>query len=171
LEKTLEAGLKKFPEEKYFLMSLINIYIYSNRNEQAIQYLSTAIQQEPNNPQLYTVMGRVYESGVKDIQKAEEYLEKALAIDPEDKDALSSIGRVYYNQGVNKLGEANMINDSKLYQEESERAKDFFRKALPYFEKVQQKDPEDRESMIALRAIYYNLNMNAEFDAIESKMN
>jgi len=171
LEKTLVAGLQKFPEEKYFLLTLINIYIYSNRNDEAVQYLTTAIQQEPNNAQLYTVMGRVYESGIKDMQKAEEYFEKALSVDPEEKDALASLGRVYYNQGVNKLGEANMINDSKLYQEESEKAKDLFRKALPFFEKVHQKDPEDRDAMIALRAIYYNLNMNAEFDAMEAKMN
>ena len=43
LEKTLEEGLNKFPEEQYFLMSLINNYIYSNRNEKAIEYLNTAI--------------------------------------------------------------------------------------------------------------------------------
>lgn len=170
-EKTLEEGLKKFPEEKFYLLNLINTYIYSNRNEKAIEYLKTAIEQEPNNPQLYDVMGRVYESGFKDYDNAEAFFVKALEVDPDYVEALSNLGRIYYNQGVNRLGEANMINDTKLYQEEAAKAKDLFKKALPYFEKALQQKPDEREYMTALRGIYYNLNMNDEFNAIEAKMN
>ncbi|MDR1557547.1 MAG: tetratricopeptide repeat protein [Tannerellaceae bacterium] len=170
-EKTLEEGLKKFPEEKYYLLNLINTYIYSGRNEKAVEYLKTAISQEPENAQLYDVMGRVYESGMKDLDNAETYFAKALEIDPEYIEALSNLGRIYYNQGVNRLGEANMINDTKLYQEEAAKAKEYFKKALPYFEKALQQKPDEREYMTALRGIYYNLNMNDEFNAIEAKMN
>jgi tetratricopeptide (TPR) repeat protein len=171
VEKILEEGLKKFPEEKYYLLNLINTYIYSGRNEKAIEYLKTAIAQEPNNAQLYDVMGRVYESGFKDNANAETYFLKALETDPSYVEALSNLGRIYYNQGVNKLGEANMINDTKLYQEEAAKAKDLFRKALPYFEKALRQKPDEREYLTALRGIYYNLNMNDEFNAIEAKMN
>ena len=145
LEKTLEEGLNKFPEEQYFLM-------------------------DSNNPQLYDVMGRVYETGLKDYAKAEEYFMKALAINPDYIESLSNLGRVYYNQGVNKQGEANMINDAKQYQEELGKAKEFFKQALPYFEKAHQMKPEEREYMTALRGIY-NLNMGDKFDAIEAEMN
>ncbi|MEG1748087.1 MAG: tetratricopeptide repeat protein [Tannerellaceae bacterium] len=169
-ERILEEGLNKFPEEKYYLMSLINNYIYSNRNEKAIEYLNTAIAKEPTNAQLYDVMGRVYETGLKDYPNAEKFFAKALETDANYTDALSNLGRVYYNQGVNKQGEANLINDSKQYQEELGKAKDLFKKALPYFEKAHQLKPEDVENMTALRGIYYNLNMGAEFDAIEAKM-
>jgi tetratricopeptide (TPR) repeat protein len=171
VERILEEGLKKFPEEKFYLLNLIHTYIYSNRNEKAIEYLNTAIAQEPKNAQLYDVMGRVYESGLKDYGNAETFFVKALEIDPDYIEALSNLGRIYYNQGVNKLGEANMITDTKQYQEESAKAKDLFKKALPYFEKALNQKPEEREYMTALRGIYYNLNMNDEFNAIESKMN
>lgn len=171
LEKTLEEGLVKFPEEKYYLIKLINNYIYSNRNEKAIQYLTTAIAKEPNNAQLYDVMGRVYETGLKDYANAEKFFTKAIETDANYTDALSNLGRVYYNQGVNKQGEANMINDSKLYQEELAKAKEFFKKALPYFEKAHQLKPDEKECLTALRGIYYNLNMGPELEAIEAKMN
>lgn len=171
LEKTLEEGMVKFPEEPYYLMSLINNYIYSNRNEKAIQYLNTAIAKDPNNAQLYDVMGRVYETGLKDYANAEKYFKKALEINPDYVESLSNLGRVYYNQGVNKQGEANMINDSKQYQEELAKAKEFFKQAMPYFEKAHQMKPDEREYMTALRGIYYNLNMGKEFDAIEAEMN
>ena len=126
LERTLKEGMEKFPDEKYYMLSLINNYIYSNRNEQAIEYLNSAIQKEPNNAQLYDVMGRVYETGVKDYAKAEEYFKKAVELDGENPDILANLGRVYYNQGVNKLGEANSITDSQKYQEESAKAKALF---------------------------------------------
>ncbi|MCD7914096.1 MAG: hypothetical protein LUG96_01740 [Tannerellaceae bacterium] len=171
LERTLKEGMAKYPEEKYYLMSLINNYIYADKNEEALQYLNTAIAQEPNNAQLYDVMGRVYESGLKDYDNAETYFAKALELDPNYTDAMSNLGRIYYNQAVNKLGDANMISDAKQYQEESAKAKEYFRKALPYFEKAHQLNPDDTEPMTALRSIYYNLNMNDEFEAIEAKMN
>ena len=136
------------------------------------QYLKiSAIAKDSNNPQLYDVMGRVYETGLKDYAKAEEYFKKALAINPDYIESLSNLGRVYYNQGVNKQGEANMINDAKQYQEELGKAKEFFKLALPYFEKAHQMKPEEREYMTALRGIYYNLNMGDKFDAIEAEMN
>ena len=171
LERTLKEGMEKFPDEKYYMLSLINNYIYSNRNEQAIEYLNSAIQKEPNNAQLYDVMGRVYETGVKDYAKAEEYFKKAVELDGENPDILANLGRVYYNQGVNKLGEANSITDSQKYQEESAKAKALFEQAMPYFEKAHQMKPDERDYMTALRGIYYNLNMGDKFDAIEAEMN
>lgn len=70
-EKTLEEGMAKFPNEEYYLMNLINNYIYSGRNEKAIEYLNTAIAKDANNSQLYHVMGMVYETGLKDYANAE----------------------------------------------------------------------------------------------------
>ena len=171
LEKTLKEGMERFPEEPYYLLSLINNYIYSNRNDEAINYLNQAIAKDQNNAQLYDVMGRVYETGLKDYAKAEEYFQKALSINPDYIESISNLGRVYYNQAVNKQGEANMINDAKQYQEELNKAKELFQKALPYFEKAHQAKPDERDYMIALRGIYYNLNMGDKFEAIEKEMN
>lgn len=133
LEKTFEEGMQVFPDSAFFLNNLINTYIYSNRNEKALEMLNVAIQKNPNDANLYNVMGRVYETGLKDYANAEKNFQIALEKDPNLTDALSNIGRIYYNQGVNKLSEANMINDSKKYQEELSMAKDLFKKALPYY--------------------------------------
>jgi len=135
LEKTFEEGMQVFPDSAFFLNNLINTYIYSNRNEKALEMLNVAIQKNPNDANLYNVMGRVYETGLKDYANAEKNFQIALEKDPNLTDALSNIGRIYYNQGVNKLSEANMINDSKKYQEELGMAKDLFKKALPYYKK------------------------------------
>lgn len=171
LEKTFEEGMQVFPDSAFFLNNLINTYIYSNRNEKALEMLNVAIQKSPNDANLYNVMGRVYETGLKDYANAEKNFQIALEKDPNLTDALSNIGRIYYNQGVNKLSEANMINDSKKYQEELGMAKDLFKKALPYYKKAHEAEPEKMDNMIALRGIYYNLNMGPELEAIEAEMN
>ena len=167
LEKTFEEGMQVFPDSAFFLNNLINTYIYSNRNEKALEMLNVAIQKNPNDANLYNVMGRVYETGLKDYANAEKNFQIALEKDPNLTDALSNIGRIYYNQGVNKLSEANMINDS----EELSMAKDLFKKALPYYKKAHEAEPEKMDNMIALRGIYYNLNMGPELEAIEAEMN
>ena len=171
LEKTFEEGMQVFPDSAFFLNNLINTYIYSNRNEKALEMLNVAIQKNPNDANLYNVMGRVYETGLKDYANAEKNFQIALEKDPNLTDALSNIGRIYYNQGVNKLSEANMINDVNEYQEELSMAKDLFKKALPYYKKAHEAEPEKMDNMIALRGIYYNLNMGPELEAIEAEMN
>lgn len=160
--KTLEEGYAKFPNEEFFLMSLIDAYIQSSQNEKAISYLNTAIAQKPSDSQLYHALGIVYETGIKDYAKAEETFKKALEVNPESVESMSALGRIYYNQAVNKQGEANMINDSKKYQEELTIAKDLFKQALPYFQKAHEMKPSESEYMVALRGIYYNLNMGPD---------
>ena len=171
LEKTFEEGMQVFPDSIFFLNNLINTYIYSNRNEKALELLNVAIQKTPDDATLYNVMGHVYENGVKNPAEAEKYYLLALEKDPNMTIALSNIARVYYNQGVNKLSEANMINDTNKYHEELGMAKDLFKKALPYYKKAHEAEPEKMDNMIALRGIYYNLNMGPELEAIEAEMN
>ena len=50
-------------------------------------------------------------------------------------------------------------------------AKELFKKALPYYKKAHEAEPEKMDNMIALRGIYYNLNMGPELEAIEAEMN
>ena len=174
LEKTLMEGSQVFPDSTYYLNSLINLYVATNRNDQALESLNTAIAKAANDTELenlYSVMGYVYERGLEDYANAEKYYKMALEKNPESTEANSNLGRVYYNQGVNKQGEANMINDSKQYQEELNKAKDLFKQALPYYEKAHKGNPSEMQYMIALRGIYYNLNMGPELEAIEAEMN
>ena len=170
LEKTLEEGMKLFPDSSYFLNNMINVYISTKRNEQAMQLLNTAISKSPNNPQLYFALGSLYEVGLKDEAKAEEAYKKALDLDPENPSNIFSVGRLYFNQGVSLLDKANSLNDQNQYKAEKAKAEAMLRKALPFFENAQKLKPEEREYMIGLRGIYYNLSMNKEFDAINAEM-
>ena len=170
VEKTLVEGLKLFPDSSFFMFNLINTYIYSDRNNQAVDLLATAIAQNPTDPQLYNALGSVYESGYEDLIKAEENYKKALELNPEGSAALSNLGRIYYNQGIGKLNDASSINDMQEYNSIKEIAFDLLKKGLPYFEKAHQLDPGNFDVMIGLRGIYYQLEMGDKYNEIEAKM-
>jgi tetratricopeptide (TPR) repeat protein len=171
LLKTLEEGLSIFPKEPYYILNLVSVYINSGQNDKALEYLNAAIINDPVNAQLYDVAGRVYESGLKDYAKAEEFFLKAIKIDGENAETQSNLGRIYFNRGVTQLDEANNIADVKKYNEEREKAKELFRKALPYFEKAYQLNPDAFDNKMALRSIYYNLDMGDKFEEMDKLMN
>ena len=170
IEKTLEEGYTFFPDSSFYLFSLINVYISSDRNQKAVDMLDIAIAKNPSNSQLYQALGSVYDRGFEDNNKAEENYKKALELDPENAGNQFNLGRIYYNQGVVKLNEVNLITDANLYNQERAAVKAFFQKALPYFEKAHQLMPEEAEYMVGLRGIYYNLDMDKEFNEIDAKM-
>ena len=168
-EKALNEGLALFPKEEYFLFGLINIYLYTDRNEKALSYVNTAIQNNPTST-LYNAAGQIYES-LNDLVKAEESFKKAVDLDTENADATYNLGRIYYNQGVVMLDEANNIADVKKYNEEKEKALVLFRKALPFFETTFKINPNGGENRMALRHVYYQLSMGDKFQEMDDLIN
>ena len=167
-EKTLNEGLALYPKDEFILFNLIDLYLNTDRNTKALEYINTAIQNNPEDAQLYGIAGRIYESGIKDMDKAEEFFKKALDMDKESAEANSNMGRVFFNRGVVLLDEASKISDVKQYNEEREKAREVLKMALPFFEKAFKLDPDIMENRIALRSIYYNLEMNDKLKELET---
>ena len=173
LEKLYEECMNVFPDSSYYMFSLISIYLLTDRDAKALEMLNMAMSKDATNAQLYYAIGSVYESSqsLGDIEKAESNYAKALEIDPDDAINHSNLGRIYFNQAANKLNEANQITDVNEYNVEKAVARGLFEKARPYYEKAHQLNPDEKENIMALRGIYYNLEMDDEFEAIEAKMN
>ena len=166
MEKTLLDALAVFPNEEYFLITLVINYINAEKNDKALEFILTAIKNDPSNAQYYDLAGYIYENGYQDMAKAEEYFIKAVEINPESEDSNFNLGRIYFNQGVVQLDIANDIADVRKYNEEKDKAKELFRKTLPYFEKVYDLNPDQMEVKIRLRSIYYNLDMGDKLEQI-----
>jgi tetratricopeptide (TPR) repeat protein len=168
--RILQEGAVKFPDDSYYLLNLINQYIYTNQKEAAVDYLNKAIEQNPNDAQLFSVLGSLYEEK-KEVEKARECFDKALALSPESADIQASVGRIHFNKGVSLRAEANDISDQKKYAEAKKISNDKFKEALPYFEKAHQLKPDEKEYLIALKGIYYNLDMGKEYEEADAKLN
>ncbi len=183
--KYLAEGRKNYPNEVSLLFAEINHYLRINKLDALIDQLKAAIQLEPNNVSLYTTMGSVYDNlqqnamAAGDKAKAEEYttlaldyFNQALSKDPKNIDALYSIGALYYNkaavmtQELNKLSEDYSRAGIERYNNKKKEVIAQFDVALPYFQRCESINPNDRNTLIALKEIYAkkdDVEMSNEF--------
>jgi tetratricopeptide (TPR) repeat protein len=115
-------------------------------------------------------LGSLYEEK-KEVDKAQECFDKALSLNPESAEIQASVGRIHFNKGVALRAAANDIQDQKKYADALKISNDKFKEALPFFEKAYQLKPDEKDYLIALKGIYYNLGMGKEYDDAEEKLN
>jgi len=167
--KTLKEGFEKFPSEAWFLQNLINYFIYSSKIPEALVYLNTAIEREPNMAQYRYVKGNLDESLAK-YDDALASFDKAIEIDPTMADAYAGKGRLFYNKAVKMLEEANNIKDIKLYNAAQLKAESVFKESVPFFKKAAELKPTEVEYKKTLKTLYYRLKMDKEFEAISKEI-
>ena len=168
--KTLQDAINRFPKEPWFLQNLINYYIFSGQEQTAVEYLAQAIEREPNVAQYHHIKGNLDEN-LGNVEAALKDFDEALRCDPTLADAEAGKGRVFYNRAVKMNEAAALISDNKEYKKALDEMNEEFRKALPYFEKAHEMDPEDRTYMQVLKGLYYRFHMDAEYNAISEKLN
>ncbi len=181
----LETGRKLYPEDVSLLFTEINHYLREGKMDELTGKLKLAIEKEPTNKSLYLTLGNVYDNlfqkalEAKDNTGSEtnfnlalEHYNKALSIDPGYTDAIYSIGALYYNkaavytQELSKLADDYSKEGLKKYDALKEKVNAEFDKALPYFQDAERIDPNDQNTLIALKEIYArknNLELSNEF--------
>lgn len=159
---TLQEGVEKYPKEFYFLGNLINYYVYGGEPEKASEFLDKAIENDPTNPQLYSVLGSMLELK-GDIDGAMANFDKAIELNPQLADAWVNKGRLIYNKAFKAEGETSSIADLKQLDIELEKVRAIYRESIPFFEKALDLNPEDFETMKILRGLYYKFSEEKEF--------
>lgn len=168
----LNKGRELFPDNKDILFAEINYYIGKGDYTTLETKLKDAIEQEPDNVGLYNALGNVYmnlSQNEEDPAKSADYEEKSvgfynevIARDAANLDATYSIGSMYYNSAVKKAAVLNTLGTSKAEQAEYDKLNgeisELFDKALPYFDKAINLEPNDRNTLIALKEIYARKN-------------
>ena len=182
----LENARKQFPDDLSLLFVEINHYLKLQKMNELIERLETAIKLEPSNVSLYSVMGNVYDNLHQKIAKdngdpvvAEgyfikslEYFNKAIEMDPKNVEALYSIGALYYNkaaltsQKMNALSEDYSKEGLKKFNDLKAQVFKQFDESLPYFQRAEALNPNDTNTLIALKEIYAKkdqLDLSKEF--------
>ena len=167
---TLQNAVVRFPQEPWFLQNLINYYIFSGQEQTAIDYLTQAIEREPDVAQYHLIKGNLNENQ-KHYEEALKDFDEALRCDPKLADAEAGKGRVYYNQAVKMNEDAALINDAKEYKKALAEMNEVFKKSLPYFEKAHELAPDDRSYIVTLKGLYYRFNMDDKYNEMNEKLN
>ncbi|MDO8929101.1 MAG: tetratricopeptide repeat protein, partial [Bacteroidota bacterium] len=167
----LKEGLKEYPDNGTILVEVINIYLNSNRVDDALKYLDIAIEQDPKNSSYYFARGTLFDKLQKPEEATTSYL-KAIEYKDDYFDAYYNLGAVYYNKGVKQIDVANAVpsNQPEKYEEEKEKADIEFKKAIPYMERAHEVNPTDKFTMESLKTLYYRLKMLDKHAEIIEKM-
>jgi len=175
---TLESSAVKFPKNKYFLPNLINVYIKKGETDKAITYLDKAIANDPSSScDMYSVKASLY-AEKKDYATADQMYSTALGADASCERALEGLAVSYIIQAQNLKEEAGNVSVAKERAELDEKAKDFYRKAIPLLEKYRDlllarsaDDIQDIKPMyVKLQNVYYNLNMDKEMEEVSAEL-
>ena len=167
----LAKGREKYPNDTEILFGEINYYIQKQEFEQLKTKLAEAMEKAPDNPSVPSALGNVYmnlfqkEDKAGNAEKAEEYFNeskkyynKAIEIDPTMYEAVYSIGSLWYNKAVAVAQKMNALGNTKAelkqYDELAVLMKEYFNEALPHFKKAEKMNPNDANTLIALKEIY-----------------
>lgn len=172
-EAILAEGRKKFPDDAALLFSEINIYLKKGKLSELTGRLEQAIAKEPNNISLYVTLGSIYDNlyqkGLEDknttdtdkyFELAKKTYTDALGKDPKNVDATYAMGALYYNKAAIRTKELNAMPEDysaagiKKYEAAKKEIEALFDQALPFFQKAEGFDPNDMNTLIALKEIY-----------------
>jgi tetratricopeptide (TPR) repeat protein len=167
--KTLKEGIEKFPKQPWFLQNLINFYIHSNKIPDAIVYLNTAIEREPNSAQYYFVKGQLNLT-LENFDEATLAFNKAIELDPKNADYYAELGRSYYNKAIKLSLEANKIKDTNQFKIEDAKVDEVFKQAIPFYKKAIELKPKEVDFMTPLKQLYYRLQMDNDYEAISKQI-
>lgn len=185
----LAKAREKYPEEVSLLFADINHHLKLNKMEVLIGKLEQAIEKEPENVTLYATMGSVYdnlyqkENEAGNEAKSQEYFDKALTyfnkaldIDADNFDAIYSVGVLYYNKAalittkMNELAEDYSKEGLKKFDELKAKVFEQFDLSLPYFKRCEKIDPNDMNTLIALKEIYAKKDDLETSDAFKKRL-
>lgn len=134
--KTLKDGLVLNPTEKDLRGQLVNVYIVSDRIDEAKADLKKLVDADPTNLVNMTNLGILYDQ-TGDKAEATKIYNQVLAIDPSNYDVNFNLGVVNFNEAVEIKKEVDAM-DVKQYQAKGKEIEakvcEKMKQAKPYFE-------------------------------------
>jgi tetratricopeptide (TPR) repeat protein len=163
-----------FPEDKDIYLQLIDLYIKSNKNEEALKYLKVAKETDPSNYRLFFAAGIIYLNQSRYDEAITELI-KSIEIKGDLFDTQYGLGAAYINKAADMFVKANEIMDVKKYSDAIDQANVVYAKALPHMEKANEFKPDDIDTMRRLMELYYRLkakdaSLAPKYDAIKAKI-
>ena len=167
----LLKGNQLYPENDYFYLHLMDVYIQEKQFDKGIALCDTMLQRVGNRA--------VYWYGKSQMHLEKNEFDSVINAANEALHADTTLTEAYYNRGIAYLNKAiiygetvcNDVRNPKC-KRERETLMDLYRGALLSLEIVRRRLPEDSKRWASpLYRIYLNLNMGTEFAEMEKILN
>lgn len=175
---TLESGRKLFPENPQLRIAEINLYLASNKFYQAEKLVDEYLKIDSTDIEVMLVAGTLYgklsqtdsTKNVSYFLKRKSIYEKVLRISPNNFTANYNMGITLYNRGVDLINPQVYDLDILTFHKLLDDVTLLFKEALPYVEKATMLSPDNKNALVALQGIYYNINEKDKYQQIKVKV-
>lgn len=169
--QTLKDGLVKYPTKDYYYSKLLNYYNLKNDMSELESFVQEMVKIDPEKAYNYYVLGYVAQQN-KDYDRAIEQYQIAIEKNSTLADAYNNLGLCIMSQAVEFMdSKGNLDYRTAAYKKALQEQKEYFKKALPYFEKLRELEPDAVGKWgVPLQTIYYMLEMSKELKEVEARM-
>lgn len=158
-------------EDNSYIGYIINDMLHSNRFNEAEAMVKDGITKQPDNAQLYYVLGVLYENKENDPEAealALEQFRKCVNLDPKHAGGYLQLGYLTFRKAEQMSDKASSMSNEKYNEYMKNDIFPVLREAAGYLETCYELDPENGSGALAnLRNIYYSLNDAENLDRIE----
>ena len=177
-EQMLNEGMQKFPDDKNLLVASVNSKLQAGKVDAVLPVLEKAIARDPNNRDGFWLSELCMRDKPKPLPfQKQEFLDKAKASykkvigqQPNNFKANFNLGIILYNSAVDVINEQSYDIDLLAFDGVVDKRTDYFKEALPYVEKANSLAPQDKSTLVALKAIYLNLNEEQKVAEVEQRL-
>lgn len=185
-EATIKEGRQKYPSDGILITEELNMALKAGKNEEALNNLKLAVEKDPSNKVLQYNLGTIYynlgdydnlkgrspyeESYVEIMKGSEAAFKKAIELDSEYFDAHYNLGALYINHAKLIQAYADELTDDKAYNAESAKAQEWYDKSIPSLEKALELNPDDFNTLSALKDLYLYKGEMDKFNKVNEKL-
>jgi len=156
----LQKAVEKDPTNATAVANLARAYHSAGKGELALETYKKALAADSTNTDLIFNMALLY-FDAKDYDKAIESFKKVLEKNPDDYEANWRLGVTYLilADSLNKPVAEKLVAGEDVPQEEIQKVREAYAKAVPYLEKCTQLKPDDPDLWLYLGQAYVRAGM------------
>ena len=167
---TVMDGMQKYPNNSMLFAYMIDYYSSKNNMGEAHKFADDMIAKDPSNYFYSYVKGYLFQNENK-FEDALTWYKKSCEQNAEYPQSFSNTGLCYRLMAQDFSEKASVNVNDPQYAKDQATLKNFFKEALPYYEKARELAPNDKSLWLqGLYSIYYNLDMGDKFKEIEAMM-
>lgn len=154
--ETCKKGLAELPGNQTLHSLLTSIYLQNKMTTEALASAQLLTKQRPGEAWTFFNLGTVHEQ-LQQTDAALQAYQKAFQLDSNSTDVLYNLGALHYNRAAEiskKLSGMSTEEYNKNVAAEEKRVKAAFEAALPYFEMLQRRQPDNILALMPLSVIY-----------------
>jgi len=169
----IEKAIAENPDDSALLLSKAEIYLRTKETSKYKDVISKVLTMDPDNPVLHFNLG-VSEDQLGNKEKAREYYNEAVKLDPKYADAYNNIAANILSDDERLLNEMNSLGNSNADFDRFDKLKaqrlDLYKDARIYLEKALEAKPDYLSVASTLRSIYEQLGETSLADEMKVKI-